>query len=145
VAGEVAPHLVPDAASVLGPVVRGAADLVVAAPFGSRPGWDGRLLRRLTGVELTDPARDLRAMRAEVSAVVRAEQSRHPEVELVVAALARGHHVAERALADELAGPEGSGARARAVLRAWRRHRRSPAARRGAPLASRRDGGPARV
>jgi glycosyltransferase involved in cell wall biosynthesis len=91
---------------VLAPVVAGDADFVTGSrKLGSQETKD--LVRRLgtwvfaqtitvlTGEHITDSSFGLRAMRAEVTGVVRLEQPQYQSAELLIAVLARGFRVAE--------------------------------------------------
>jgi len=97
------------------------------------------LVRALTGVRVTDTSSGLRAMRAEITAVVRQEQPQYQSSELLIGAIAHGYRVAERptVMHKRIAGQSKKGANvfygaryARVVLRTWWRERR--AARSGA-------------
>ncbi len=91
---------------VLAPVVSGEADFVTGSrKLGSQETKD--LVRRmgtwvfaqtitvLTGEHITDSSFGLRAMRAEVTGVVRLEQPQYQSAELLIAVLARGFRVTE--------------------------------------------------
>jgi len=91
---------------VLAPVVAGDADFVTGSrKLGSQETKD--LVRRLgtwvfaqtitvlTGEHITDSSFGLRAMRSEVTGVVRLEQPQYQSAELLIAVLARGFRVAE--------------------------------------------------
>ena len=91
---------------VLAPVVSGEADFVTGSrKLGSQETKD--LVRRmgtwvfaqtitvLTGEHITDSSFGLRAMRAEVTGVVRLEQPQYQSAELLIAVLARGFRVSE--------------------------------------------------
>ncbi len=91
---------------VLAPVVAGDADFVTGSrKLGSQETKD--LVRRLgtwvfaqtitvlTGEHITDSSFGLRAMRAEVTGVVRLEQPQYQSAELLIAVLARGFRVSE--------------------------------------------------
>ena len=91
---------------VLAPVVAGDADFVTGSrKLGSQETKD--LVRRmgtwvfattisvLTGTHITDSSFGLRAMRSEVTGVVRLEQPQYQSAELLIAVLARGFRVAE--------------------------------------------------
>ena len=91
---------------VLAPVVAGEADFVTGSrKLGSQETKD--LVRRmgtwvfattisvLTGTHITDSSFGLRAMRSEVTGVVRLEQPQYQSAELLIAVLARGFRVAE--------------------------------------------------
>src|ERR671910_687310 len=97
------------------------------------------LVRLLTGVRVSDTSSGLRAMRAEITAVVRQEQPQYQSSELLIGAIAHGYRVAERptVMHRRLAGHSKKGGNvlygaryARVVLRTWWRERR--AARSGA-------------
>jgi glycosyltransferase involved in cell wall biosynthesis len=55
----------------------------------------GFLITALTGVRITDPANGLRAMRAEVTAVVPLRQPQYQTSELLITAIAHGYRVIE--------------------------------------------------
>jgi len=91
---------------VLAPVVAGEADFVTGSrKLGSQETKD--LVRRmgtwvfattisvLTGTHITDSSFGLRAMRSEVTGVVRLEQPQYQSAELLIAVLARGFRVTE--------------------------------------------------
>ena len=91
---------------VLAPVVAGDADFVTGSrKLGSQETKD--LVRRmgtwvfattisvLTGTHITDSSFGLRAMRSEVTGVVRLEQPQYQSAELLIAVLARGFRVTE--------------------------------------------------
>ena len=91
---------------VLAPVMAGDADFVTGSrKLGSQETKD--LVRRmgtwvfattisvLTGTHITDSSFGLRAMRSEVTGVVRLEQPQYQSAELLIAVLARGFRVIE--------------------------------------------------
>lgn len=139
-----------DVPAVLAPVVAGEADFVLGSRvLGTAETDDGvrdlgvkvfsGLVRLLTGVRVTDTSSGLRAMRAEITAVVRQEQPQYQSSELLIGALAHGYRVAERptVMHKRVAGHSKKGGNlfygaryARVVLRTWWRERR--AARAGA-------------
>ena len=91
---------------VLGPVVAGEADFVTGSrKLGSQETKDpvrrlgtwvfAQTITVLTGEHITDSSFGLRAMRAEVTGVVRLEQPQYQSAELMIAVLARGFRVAE--------------------------------------------------
>ncbi len=110
------------------------------------------LVRLLTGVKVTDTSSGLRAMRAEITAVVRQEQPQYQSSELLIGAIAHGYRVAERptVMHKRTAGQSKKGGNvfygaryARVVLRTWWRERRaarSRAAKRPAVAVQRADG-----
>ena len=55
----------------------------------------GALVTVLTGVRITDPANGLRAMRAEITAVVPLHQPQYQTSELLIATIAHGFRVKE--------------------------------------------------
>jgi len=91
---------------VLAPVVAGDADFVTGSrKMGSQETKDlvrrmgtwvfARTITVLTGERITDSSFGLRAMRAEVTGVVRLEQPQYQSAELLIAVLARGFRVME--------------------------------------------------
>ena len=139
-----------DVPTVLAPVVEGEADFVLGSRVLGRAETDdsvrqagvrvfSTLVRLLTGVTVTDTSSGLRAMRAEITAVVRQEQPQYQSSELLIGAIAHGYRVAERptVMHRRVAGQSKKGGNvfygaryARVVLRTWWRERR--AARAGA-------------
>ena len=91
---------------VLAPVVAGDADFVTGSrKLGSQETKDpvrrlgtwvfATTISLLTGTHITDSSFGLRAMRAEVTGVVRLEQPQYQSSELLIAVLARGFRVIE--------------------------------------------------
>jgi len=91
---------------VLAPVVAGDADFVTGSrKLGSQETKDpvrrlgtwvfATTISLLTGTHITDSSFGLRAMRSEVTGVVRLEQPQYQSAELLIAVLARGFRVAE--------------------------------------------------
>ena len=91
---------------VLAPVVAGEADFVTGSrKLGSQETKDpvrrlgtwvfATTITVLTGKRITDSSFGLRAMRAEVTGVVRLEQPQYQSAELLIAVLARGFRVSE--------------------------------------------------
>jgi glycosyltransferase involved in cell wall biosynthesis len=138
--GQWGPDELPD---VLAPVVAGEADFVIGSRVLGRSetgerfrfagvrffGW---LVRRLTGVPVTDTSSGFRAMRAEVTATVRQEQVQYQTSELLIGAIARGYRIAERPVVQHVraAGESKKGndllygfRYARVILRTWWRER----------------------
>ena len=111
------------------------------------------IVRRLTGVAVTDTSSGLRAMRSEVTATVRLEQPQYQSSELLLGAIYQGYRIAERptvphqrAAGQDQEGPQphvrpalrprrGPHLVARAALAARRRRAaaRAPARRRRRP------------
>ena len=138
-----------DVPSVLAPVVAGEADFVLGSRvLGAAETDDGvrdlgvkvfsGLVRLLTGVKVTDTSSGLRAMRAEITAVVRQEQPQYQSSELLIGAIAHGYRVAERptVMHKRTAGQSKKGGNvfygaryARVVLRTWWRERRAARSR----------------
>jgi glycosyltransferase involved in cell wall biosynthesis len=134
-----------DVPTVLEPVVAGEADLVL----GSRVLGDAEtedafrragvgvfaaIVRRLTGVAVTDTSSGLRAMRAELTATVRLEQPQYQSSELLLGAIYQGYRVAERPTVQHkrAAGQTKKGHNltyglryGRVVVRTWWRERRA--------------------
>ena len=137
-----------DVPGVLGPVVAGEADLVL----GSRVLGDAEtqarirslgvhvysgLVRVLTGARITDTSSGLRAMVAELTAVVPQHEPQYQASELLLGALACGYRVTERPVVmhERLAGESKKGhdvlyglRYGRVLVRTWWRTRRSLAA-----------------
>jgi glycosyltransferase involved in cell wall biosynthesis len=104
----------------------------------------GGLISVLTGVRITDPANGLRAMKAEVTAIVPLRQTQYQTSELLIGAIAYGYRVTEApaTMYERTAGQSKKGANliyglrfARVIVTTWwslrpeaRRHR---SARRG--------------
>jgi len=91
---------------VLAPVAAGEADFVTGSrKLGSQETKDpvrrlgtwvfATTITVLTGKRITDSSFGLRAMRAEVTGVVRLEQPQYQSAELLIAVLARGFRVSE--------------------------------------------------
>ena len=136
-----------DVPTVLEPVVDGEADFVLGSRvLGVAESEDAfrragvgvfaALVRRLTGVHVTDTSSGLRAMRAEVTATVRQEQPQYQSSELLLGAIYQGYRIAERPTVQHrrTAGTTKKGRNltyglryARVILRTWWRERRSPA------------------
>jgi len=134
-----------DVPAVLAPVVAGEADFVLGSRvLGSAETDDNvrdlgvkvfsGLVKVLTGVRVTDTSSGLRAMRAEITAVVRQEQPQYQSSELLIGAIAHGYRVAERptVMHKRTAGQSRKGGNvfygaryARVVLRTWWRERRA--------------------
>lgn len=132
-----------DVPAVLAPVVDGEADLVLGSRvLGSAESEDAfrragvgvfaALVRRLTGVAITDTSSGLRAMRAEVTATVRLLQPQYQSSELLLGAIYQGYRVAERPTVQHqrAAGQTKKGHNftyglryARVILRTWWRER----------------------
>ena len=92
--------------SLLAPVVAGQADFVTGSrQLGSAETRDpirragvrffALLVSALTGQQVSDTTFGLRAMRAEVTGVVRLEQPQYQSSELLIGAIARGYRVLE--------------------------------------------------
>jgi glycosyltransferase involved in cell wall biosynthesis len=92
---------------LLEPLVQDEADFVLGSRKLGRAETDdsvrragvhvfARLLRALTGFPITDTSSGLRAMRAEVTATVRQEESQYQASELLIGAIYQGYRVAER-------------------------------------------------
>lgn len=92
---------------VLEPVLAGEADFSVGSRVLGRAETDdafrhlgvrffGALVRRLTGVKVTDTSSGFRAMRAEVTETVRQEQVQYQSSELLIGAIYSGYRVVER-------------------------------------------------
>jgi len=138
-----------DVPSVLAPVVASEADFVLGSRvLGAAETDDGvrdlgvkvfsGLVRLLTGVKVTDTSSGLRAMRAEITAVVRQEQPQYQSSELLIGAIAHGYRVAERptVMHKRTAGQSKKGGNVfygarygRVVLRTWWRERRAARSR----------------
>jgi glycosyltransferase involved in cell wall biosynthesis len=91
---------------VLAPVVAGDADFVTGSrKLGSQETKDpvrrlgtwvfATTISLLTGTHITDSSFGLRAMRSEVTGVIRLEQPQYQSAELLIAVLARGFRVVE--------------------------------------------------
>ena len=134
---------------MLEPVVAGEADFVLGSRVLGGAETDDSvrdvgvkvfsgLVRLLTGVRVTDTSSGLRAMRAEITAVVRQEQPQYQSSELLIGAIAHGYRVAERptVMHKRTAGHSKKGGNvfygaryARVVLRTWWRERRAARSR----------------
>jgi glycosyltransferase involved in cell wall biosynthesis len=134
--------------SVLEPLARDEADFVIGSRVLGRAETDDRfrqsgvhvfawLVRRLTGVHVTDTSSGYRAMRSEITATVRQEQVQYQTSELLIGAIAQGYRIAERPIVmrRRLAGESKKGHNliygfryCRVILGTWWRERRSPAA-----------------
>ncbi|MCW3065934.1 MAG: glycosyl transferase, family 2 [Solirubrobacterales bacterium] len=150
--GQWGPDEIPD---VLAPVVASEADFVIGSRVLGRAQSGERfrlagvhffawLVRRLTGVRVTDTSSGFRAMRAEVTETVRQDQVQYQTSELLIGAIYGGYRIAERPIVQHrrLAGESKKGndllygfRYARVILRTWRRERRT--ARRRARTAAR--------
>lgn len=135
-----------DVPTVLEPVIDDAADLVLGSRvLGTAESEDAfrragvgvfaAIVRRLTGVAVTDTSSGLRAMRAEVTATVRLEQPQYQSAELLIGAIGQGYRIAEVPTVQHrrAAGQTKKGRNltyglryARVVLRTWWRERRRP-------------------
>jgi glycosyltransferase involved in cell wall biosynthesis len=133
-----------DVPVVLEPLVRDEADLVLGSRVLGRSEDDdrfrylgvhffARLVRLLTGAQVTDTSTGLRALRAEVTATVRQEQVQYQTSELLIGAICQGYRVAERPIVHHkrMAGETKKGRNfwyafryARVVLGTWWRERR---------------------
>lgn len=130
--------------TVLGPVVDGDADFVIGSRVLGRTQTDdafrqagvhffAALVRRLTGVRVTDTSSGFRAMRAEVCLNVPQVQVQYQTSELLIGAIYRGYRVDERPITmHKRAGGQSKkgnnilyGFRyARVILTTWARERR---------------------
>lgn len=97
------------------------------------------LISRLTGTHLTDTSSGLRAMRAELTGVVRQTQPQYQTSELLIGAVFSGYRVAEvpTVMRKRLSGESKKGHNllygvryARVILSTWWRERRAAAKRR---------------
>ena len=143
--GQWDPADVPD---VLEPVVRGEADLVLGSRVLGGAETQKRirslgvhvysaLVRLLTGARVTDTSSGLRAMVAELTAVVPQHEPQYQASELLLGALACGYRVAERPVVmhQRIAGESKKGhdvlyglRYGRVLVRTWWRTRRTLAA-----------------
>jgi glycosyltransferase involved in cell wall biosynthesis len=134
-----------DVPTVLEPVVAGEADLVLGSRVLGNAETDdafrragvgvfAAVVRRLTGVAVTDTSSGLRAMRAELTATVRLEQPQYQSSELLLGAIYQGYRVAERPTVQHkrAAGQTKKGHNltyglryGRVILRTWWRERRA--------------------
>jgi glycosyltransferase involved in cell wall biosynthesis len=130
---------------VLQPVVDGEADFVIGSRVLGATETDdafrqagvhvyARLVRLLTGVRVTDTSSGFRALRAEITGVVRQTQVQYQTSELLIGAIFAGYRIAERPIVmrKRAAGQSKKGhnvlygARyARVILKTWWRERRS--------------------
>ncbi len=130
---------------VLQPLVDGEADFVIGSRVLGRADTDdslrqagvhvfARLVRLLTGVHVTDTSSGFRAMRAEITAVVRQEQVQYQTSELLIGAIYNGYRIAERPIVmhKRTAGESKKGSNAlygfryaRVILATWWRERRA--------------------
>jgi glycosyltransferase involved in cell wall biosynthesis len=137
-----------DVPGVLEPVVRGEADLVLGSRVLGGAQRQKRirslgvhvysgLVRLLTGARITDTSSGLRAMVAELTAVVPQHEPQYQASELLLGALACGYRVAERPVVmhERAAGESKKGhdvlyglRYGRVLVRTWWRTRRSLAA-----------------
>ncbi len=96
-----------DVPRVLEPVVSGEADFVLGSRVLGSADTQNRLrragvgvfsavVRRLSGVEVTDTSSGLRAFRAEVSATVPQSEPQYQAAELLLGAILQGYRIAER-------------------------------------------------
>jgi len=131
---------------VLAPLIEGEADFVIGSRVLGRADTDdslrqagvhvfARLVRVLTGVPVTDTSSGFRAMRAEITAVVRQEQVQYQTSELLIGAIYGGYRIAERPIVmhKRTAGESKKGSNAlygfryaRVILATWWRERRAP-------------------
>src|SRR5215207_4049606 len=138
-----------DVPAVLAPVVAGEADFVLGSRVLGRAETDDSvrsvgvklfsgLVRLLTGVRVTDTSSGLRAMRAEITAVVRLQQPQYQSSELLIGVIAHGYRIAERptVMHRRVAGQSKKGGNvfygaryARVVLLTWWRERRAARSR----------------
>ncbi len=129
---------------VLEPVVSGDADFVVGSRILGRAETDDAfrhagvrffagLVRLLTGVPVTDTSSGFRAMRAELTGLVRQEQVQYQSSELLIGVIYGGYRLAERPIVmhKRTAGKSKKGHNllygfryARVVLGTWWRERR---------------------
>ncbi len=129
--------------SVLEPVVAGDADFVLGSRVLGRAETDDRfrkagvhlfaaLVRLLTGVRVTDTSSGLRALRTDVTAAVRQQETQYQASELLIGAICRGYRVTERPVVmhKRTAGKSKKGNNvlygvryARVILRTWWRER----------------------
>jgi glycosyltransferase involved in cell wall biosynthesis len=134
---------------VLQPLADGEADFVIGSRvLGAHETDDGFrqagvhvfawLVRRLTGVPVTDTSSGYRAMRAEVTATVPQSQVQYQTSELLIGAIAQGYRIAERPIVmrKRLAGESKKGHNliygfryCRVILSTWWRDRSTAAAR----------------
>jgi glycosyltransferase involved in cell wall biosynthesis len=96
-----------DVPRVLEPVVSGEADFVLGSRVLGSADTQNRLrragvgvfsavVRRLSGVDVTDTSSGLRAFRAEVSATVPQSEPQYQAAELLLGAILQGYRIAER-------------------------------------------------
>ncbi len=130
--------------TVLQPVAEGEADFVIGSRVLGRTETDdsfrqagvhffAALVRRLTGVPVTDTSSGFRAMRAEITAKVPQVQVQYQTSELLIGAIYAGYRVAERPITmhKRAAGESKKGNNilygfryARVILTTWARERR---------------------
>jgi glycosyltransferase involved in cell wall biosynthesis len=135
-----------DMEGVLQPVVDGEADFVLGSRVLGRAETDNRLrgagvrvfgglVTALTGVKITDTSSGLRAMVAELTAVVPQHEPQYQSSELLLGAIYAGYRIAERPIVmhKRAAGESKKGhdimfgvRYANVILRTWWRARRSP-------------------
>jgi glycosyltransferase involved in cell wall biosynthesis len=140
-------------ADVLEPLAAGEADFVIGSRVLGRAETDdsfrhagvhvfARLVRLLTGVQVTDTSSGFRAMRAEVTATVRQTQVQYQTSELLIGAIAQGYRIAERPIVmhKRTAGESKKGHNAlygfryaRVIIGTWLRERRTPKVAPSAP------------
>lgn len=128
---------------VLRPLVEGEADFVIGSRVLGATETDdafrqagvhvyARLVRLLTGVQVTDTSSGFRALRAEITARVRQTQVQYQTSELLIGAIFAGYRITERPIVmrKRFAGESKKGhnvlygARyARVILRTWWRER----------------------
>jgi glycosyltransferase involved in cell wall biosynthesis len=133
-------------AHVLQPLADDEADFVMGSRVLGRAETDdafrqagvhvfARLVRLLTGVQVTDTSSGFRAMRAEVTATVRQTQVQYQTSELLIGAIAQGYRIAERPIVmhKRTAGESKKGHNAlygfryaRVIVRTWWRERGTP-------------------
>ncbi|HEV2088666.1 MAG TPA: glycosyltransferase family 2 protein, partial [Cryptosporangiaceae bacterium] len=130
--------------TVLQPVADGEADFVIGSRVLGRTETDdsfrqagvhffAALVRRLTGVPVTDTSSGFRAMRAEITTNVPQVQVQYQTSELLIGAIYRGYRIAERPITmhKRAAGESKKGNNilygfryARVILTTWARERR---------------------
>jgi glycosyltransferase involved in cell wall biosynthesis len=129
--------------TVLQPLADGEADFVIGSRvLGAHETDDGFrqagvhvfgwLVRRLTGVTVTDTSSGYRALRAEITATVPQSQVQYQTSELLIGAIAQGYRIAERPIVmrKRLAGESKKGTNliygfryCRVILSTWWRER----------------------
>jgi glycosyltransferase involved in cell wall biosynthesis len=130
---------------VLQPLADGDADFVIGSRVLGATETDdhlrqagvhvfARLVRLLTGVEVTDTSSGFRAMRVEIPATVRQEQVQYQTSELLIGAIYGGYRIAERPIVmrKRMAGESKKGSNllygfryARVIVKTWWRERAS--------------------